>query len=81
MGFIDRLNEDNEIVLYFTDTIDDAYHKLMEARKYGKFAFCRYNDVIMESDKINTLDDAYITVEGCTKEEYEMKNRKGELLC
>ena len=65
-----------EIETYAGESIDTAVEKLLEAKKEGKHAYCKFNDVILDSDTV-TLDSAYIEIVGCTKKEHEERIRKG----
>lgn len=63
-----------EIKLCGGDTIDIAVNKLLKAKKDGRHAYCRFNDTILYSDTV-TIDSAYLKICGCTKAEWEEKNR------
>lgn len=53
--------------------LDEVASFLIAARERGLHIVYTFNDVDLDSDKIKTVDDAYIIKCGYTKAEYEEK--------
>lgn len=64
-----------EIQFSLTGTLEDAVKDLLHYRVNGKLVYGEFNGVYLYSDTV-TMDGAYKEVMGCTKEEFDNKQRE-----
>lgn len=66
---------EKKIELLANDTIESAVYTLMAARARGESAYCEFNGHELHSDDV-TMDSAYLSIMGCTKEESDRRWRE-----
>lgn len=68
----------NEIIFKggFGYTFEDAVSELLEAKADGKHVYGYFNQYLLDSDVIDSIDDAYQIVFGHTKEETERQQQE-----
>lgn len=57
------------------ETLDDAVNRLIQERENGKHVYMEFNGEKLYSDTV-TIESAYQQVCGCSKEEYESKQKQ-----
>ena len=67
--------KEREIKLHCGQSIDEVVYILLKEKEKGNHVFCNFNDVILHSDNV-TLDSAYKSICGCSKEEFYKKNSR-----
>ncbi len=57
------------------EELESAVHTLLEAKARGEHVYCDFNGHELHSDSV-TMDSAYIEVLGCTKAEWDQKEKE-----